>query len=147
GQTLADRIKRLDKISRSKLDHLVAHPEMACYGNGIRRLIKTLIEALGRNSHGERSQIGGGFGRKCGDQTGIKPTGEKDPDRHIGDDLAPHRAPQQIVEMLGGLAESHQPLPDWRPPIALDCDPSLTPGQYRAGFDPFDPDPSGTGAR
>ena len=60
-------------------------------------LVKGLVEALARDPHGEGSQIGCGFGRERRDQAGIDTAGQKDPDRHIGDDLAPHRPSQQIV--------------------------------------------------
>ena len=56
------------------LDHRAVHEaKVACDRDGVRGLVKALVDALGRDPHGKRGQIGRGFGGERRDQAGIDP--------------------------------------------------------------------------
>ena len=152
AEPLADGVKGIDEIGLAELDDLVAHPEMARDPYGVGCLVKAVVEPLAadpwpptRTVNAVRS--GAASAASAVTRLEIDTARQKNPDRHIGDDLMPHRLAQQLVEPLDRLVPVDGPIVEARLPIALAADPPVIDGQDRAGFELFDPAPSRSGSR
>ena len=110
AQPLADRIEGVDEIGRAELDDLVAHPEMARdrYRHGAsRQSCRRVTPPPTRTVNAVRS--GAASAASAVTRLEIDAARQKHPDRHIGDDLMPHRLAQQLVEPLDRLVPVDRP--------------------------------------
>jgi hypothetical protein len=107
----------------------MAHPEVARHRDRMGRLVKSAVECPAADPHGERSQVGCRFGGERRDEAPIDAARQKHPDRHIGDDQAPHRLARQLAQLLDRGIEVDRPTGDARAPIAFATDPSIREGQ------------------